>query len=320
MTSLFSSNFKSQLGEFIRQKHAVGFPYESSELRLRAFDRFCIRHHPRETRLTKEIAMHWAEKLPREHVNTLIRRITPIRQFAKYLNSIGSEAYVIPSGIPAKGVRYVPHIYTKEELTAFFRELDHCLYNSNSPARHLVVSVIFRVLYCCGLRSSEVLGLKVEDVDLVTGKLFICQSKGHKDRTVVMSDDILKLCQIYHSRVSLIFTNRVYFFPNHRGHHYNRQFLDFTFREFWTKTGIVFTNGNPPRVHDFRHTFAVNRLNQWVKEEKDLNAYLPYLSMYLGHEHLTDTDYYLHLVPEFFPVLTSESDERFSQLIPEAKK
>lgn len=320
MTSFFLSKFQGYLQDFIQQKHAVGFPYQSSELKLQAFDRFCVEHYPRETKLTKEIAMHWAEHLPDEHVNTLIRRITPVRQFAKYLNSVGIQAYVIPSGIPAKGIRYVPHIYTQQELKAFFGALDLCNYNRNYPGRHLIVPVIFRVLYCCGLRSSEVLGLRVEDVDLTTGKLSIRQSKGHKDRTVMMSEDVLDLCRIYHEKVGFVFPGRTYFFPNCTDRCYGKDFLDRTFHEFWDKAGIGPVSGNPPRVHDFRHTFAVNRLNQWAKEKKNLNAYLPYLSMYLGHEHLTETDYYLHLVPEFFPVLTSESEERFSHLIPEVNE
>lgn len=45
--------------------------------------------------------------------------------------------------------------------------------------------------------------------------------------------------------------------------------------------------------------------------------YLPYLSMYLGHAHLTETDYYLHLVPDFYPDLTQATNSRFGHLIPE---
>jgi integrase len=59
--------------------------------------------------------------------------------------------------------------------------------------------------------------------------------------------------------------------------------------------------GNPPRVHDFRHSFCVYRLNQWVREGKDINALYPYLSEYLGHSNFADTDYYLSLVPSFYP-------------------
>ncbi len=75
--------------------------------------------------------------------------------------------------------------------------------------------------------------------------------------------------------------------------------------------------GNPPRVHDFRHTFAVNRLNRWIAEGKDINAYLSYLSMYLGHVHQADKDYYLHLVPEFFPVFREKAGRISEDLLPE---
>ena len=316
----FSSNFREDLESFVSRKRAVGFPYDTSERILSVFDRFCLEHYPNERQLGIDLAMHWAQRRPGEHVNTLTRRITPVRQFAKYLLSVGIEAYVIPAGIPSKGIRYVPHIYTKDELKLFFTALDQLRYDVNSPARQLVAPVIFRLLYCCGLRSSEVIGLKVEDVDLETGTLTILESKGHKDRIVMMSQDVLMLCRLYHRRVSAIWPGRTYFFPNHRGDRYSRGFLGYTFHRCWREADIGPISGNSPRVHDFRHAFAVHRLNQWVTENKDLNAYLPYLSMYLGHEHLTETDYYLHLVLEFFPVLVSASEERFAHLIPEVNR
>jgi integrase/recombinase XerD len=55
----------------------------------------------------------------------------------------------------------------------------------------------------------------------------------------------------------------------------------------------------------------------WVQEGKDLNAWLPYLSMYLGHTHLKETDYYLHFVPESFPLFREKTREKCEQLIPE---
>jgi hypothetical protein len=61
----------------------------------------------------------------------------------------------------------------------------------------------------------------------------------------------------------------------------------------------------------------VKRLNLWVRDGKDLNAYLPYLSMYLGHAHLTETDYYLHFVPEFFPLFKERTRDKCANLIPE---
>lgn len=311
-------NFMPYIEDLIDLKKSVGYPYDTSARILKVFCDFCTTYYPDETTLTKEIAMHWAKKKPDEHVNWLLRRITPVRQLAKYMNSIGIEAYSIPSGIPGKQVRYVPHIFTDLELRAFFAEIDRCSVSPYSgPVRHLIIPVFFRLLYCCGLRSSEARLLDVEDVDLEIGNLTIRHSKGNKDRNVMMSEEVLHLCRIYHSKVHRIFPDSGAFFPNQRGEHYNDRMIDYWFHLFWSKTGITNCSGNAPRVHDFRHTFAVKRLNLWVKEGKDLHAYLPYLSMYLGHAHLTETDYYLHFIPEFFPLFRAKTLEKCANLIPE---
>jgi integrase len=317
MNAPVSGNFKPYIEGLVEQKRSIGYPYASSARILKTFDVFCREQYPEETRLTKELVMHWAEKREDEHVNGLARRITPVRQLAKYMNRLGLEAYILPLGLPGKQIRYVPHIFTDQELRAFFAEIDRCPVNPHSPARHLVMPVFFRVLYCCGLRLSEARRLNVDDVDLATGKLVIRQSKGNKDRNVMMSEAVLDLCRVYHSKVSRIVPDRLGFFPNPYGKHYSCSVIDDWFRLFWDKTGIANSRGNPPRVHDFRHTFAVKRLNLWVQEGKDLHACLPYLSMYLGHAHLTETDYYLHLVPEFFPVFREKSLAKCANLIPE---
>ena len=318
MNTPLSGPFKPYIEGLIEQKKAVGYPYETSARILKAFEVFCRTHYPDETKLTKAMGMHWAEQRQGEHVNGLVRRITPVRQLAKYMIRIDIEAYIIPPGIPRKCIRYVPHIFTDQELQAFFAEIDRCQVNQHSPARHLTIPVFFRVLYCCGLRSSEARLLDVEDVDLESGKLTIRQSKGNKDRTVMMSEEVLSLCRIYHAKVNLILPHRIAFFPNRHGKYYNHSLMDYWFHLFWEKTKVdQVGSGNPPRVHDFRHTYAVKRLNLWVQEEKDLNACLPYLSMYLGHAHLTETDYYLHFVPEFFPLFKEKTQRKSEQLIPE---
>ena len=320
MNTPIPGNFMPYIESLIEQKKLIGYPYDSSARILKVFSVFCMNHYPDTTSLTKEIAMHWAKRRQDEHVNGLIRRITPVRQLAKYMNSIGIEAYIIPSGIPGKQSRYVPHIFTDPELRAFFAEIDRCSVSPYSgPVRHLIIPVLFRLLYCCGLRSSEARLLNVEDVDLEVGNLTIRHSKGNKDRTVMMSEEVLHLCRIYHSKVSRIFPDSGVFFPNQSGKYYNNAIIDYWFHLFWNKTGITNSSGNLPRVHDFRHTFAVKRLNLWVQEGKDLHAYLPYLSLYLGHAHLTETDYYLHFVPEFFPLFKEKTLEKCAHLIPEVK-
>ena len=148
MNTPVSGNFKPYIEGLIEQKRSIGYPYDPSARILKVFSVFCMDHYPDETTLTKEIAMHWSEKRQGEHVNGLLRRITPIRQLAKYMNRIGIEAYIIPPGIPGKQTRYVPHIFTDQELQAFFAEIDQCVVSPYNHARHLIIPVFLRVLYC----------------------------------------------------------------------------------------------------------------------------------------------------------------------------
>ena len=67
----------------------------------------------------------------------------------------------------------------------------------------------------------------------------------------------------------------------------------------------------------FRHSFATHRIYQWHKEGKDIDAFLPGLSAYMGHSHYSHTLYYLHLLPEIFSDMTGFDFERFSSIIPE---
>jgi len=319
MSYKLSSNFKPYIEGLIEQKQVVGYPYDTSSRILKDFDRFCSKHYPTATVLTAEISMQWAAKRTDEHVNYLFRRITPVRQLAKYMNSIGVKAYVIPPKIPQKQIRYIPHIFTQLELRAFCSEIDKCLPSPFSPVKHLVIPVFFRLLYCCGLRSSEARLLNTGDMDLATGRMFIRQSKGHKDRTVMLAEDVLALCRKYETKVGHVFPNRQAFFPNSKGEFYTRSVADYWFHLFWDHLEVAGNySGNSPRVHDFRHTFSVRRLNLWVNEGRAINAYLPYLSMYLGHVHLTDTDYYMHFTSEFFPTFKRKSTLACADLIPEA--
>lgn len=316
MSGVFTGPLHTHLEAFLQQKWAVGFPYQTGMYGLQAFDRFCAAHYPDADTLDRTMALHWAERRPEESINTLIRRVTPIRQFAHYLNGQGISAYILPSGLPGRQVRYVPHIYTATELTAFFQAADELPYNSQAPVRHWVVPVIFRLIYCCGLRVGEAVRLTVDDVDLVTGTLRIRASKGQKDRAVPLASDVQELCRAYDKQVRSRLPDRAAFFPNPQGGHYGRHSVDLAFHAVWSRAGLGPITGNPPRVHDFRHSFAVHRLNRWVRERRDVATLLPYLTMYLGHAQFSETDYYLHLVPEFFPVLTAAAAARHAALIP----
>jgi len=314
--------FKSLLDvcmrDFISQKRASGYPYQSSARILHHFDLLAAEKFPGENTITREMCSAWILSKPGEHPNGLLRRVTPVRQLGKYMKGLGYDAYVIPGHIPNKQIKYEAHIYTITELKSFFKAIDHCPPSPFSPARRYVMPVIFRMLYCCGLRSSEARLLKKEDVDLATGKISIRESKGWKARIVYMSEDLQQVCREYDSIMESLFPERRVFFPNKEGNCFSKSILGRWFHEFWDNLpefGEI--TGNPARVHDFRHGYAVHRLNQWVKEGQDINALYPYLSEYMGHSNYADTDYYLSLVEEFYPEMEQRLSSVNDDILPE---
>ena len=102
---------------------------------------------------------------------------------------------------------------------------------------------------------------------------------------------------------------------------YSQEWIIPTFRKFLIEAGLYRQcAGNEPRLYDLRHTFATHRLYQWMKEGQDVNACLAYLSEYMGHKNLSDTAYYIHLVPEFFPQMSDLHLEDYVDMIPEVEQ
>jgi len=314
-----ASHFAGQIYQLVEQKNAVGFPYDGGICTLRAFDRFCASTFPNETALTKELCMAWAVRRPTESKNTFRNRIIPIREFARYLNRIGEAAYIIPPDFVKKGPRHMPYIYSEDEIAEFWRVLDGIKPQKGSLVQHLVIPTIFRLIYCCGLRPGEARKLRVEDVDLSRGKIYILESKGHKDRIVMMADDMNEFCRRYDKVVRSVMPTREAFFPNSMGVPCSSGWLSGTFRKMWAKVSFSGDEAARPRIYDFRHTFATHRLYLWMKEGKDLSVQLPYLSAYMGHALLSDTYYYIHLVPEQFEAMSGLDFSHYDRLLPEVK-
>ena len=316
MKKTFCSRFKKHIIKFLEQKRALGYAYREEERILKNFDSFCIDFYPSESILTKSIALKWAELGDNEGPKTRNKRVSLIRGLANYINGMGGDSYVIPRDLFSRITPYVPHLYAPEELSAFFSAVDRLQPNKISSIRHLVMPVMFRMIYCCGLRPNEGRDVLRGNVDLKTGQIIIQEAKNHRDRVVVLSPDMLKLCQRYDKSIDAVLPDRQYFFPKLNGNAYNHGGVVKIYRQCLKDTKMVFP-GNQPRLYDFRHTFATNVLFRWMKEGKDINVYLPYLSAYLGHEKFSYTAYYIHLVPQYFSQISNMCLSKHSHLLPE---
>lgn len=309
--------FASQIEDFIAQKNALGFGYLESSRLLRDFDRFCLTHFPEENTLTKELCLAWATKKDTEGNNTFRTRMMPVREFARYLNRNGEAAYILPPDIARKDAPYAPYIYTEAEILAIWDVFDHLKPRGGFPVRQFVIPAMIKLMYCCGLRPSEARRLHVDDVDLDIGRLNIMESKQHRSRIVMMADDVTKMLSDCNAVVTSAMPEREPFFPNSEGGFYGKRGLEKTFRLVLKKAGVTGTGRRSPRLYDFRHTFATHRLYHWMNEGKDLNVMIPYLSAYMGHAQLSDTYYYIHLVPGLLEEMSGFTFSSAEAFLPE---
>lgn len=279
---------------------------------MTVFDRFLLDNCAPADCLPKEFAIEFTAKKDDESYKSFSNRASLIRQFGSFMVKMGYDAYVLPSFRIIKS-SFVPHIYTQCELSLIFGELDG-LKPSRNRGRYSskIYPVLFRVLYCCGLRINEALKLTVKDVDLDEGVFVIKNAKWNSERLVPMSDSLRNICRKYFNEMHSA-GNHTYFFPAGDGGFLDHGYLGVWFKRILKKCGI------PPsaRVHDFRHTFAVHVLNRWAKEGEDICVCLPILSKYLGHASIVGTERYLRLTAEVHPDVTQIFEDNFGGVIPE---
>ena len=189
---IYTGPLKDHLQNYVDLKRAMGHKFDMDASNLKRFDSFILEKYPEETGLTKEIALEWCRKKSCETEATRYRRASLIRKFGIYLDSIGVKAYILPKKYYPVPKQYTPYIYTVVELEKFFSTVDQdkspC--RDACPYRQQIMPVIFRMIYTCGLRSSEAKLLKVADVDHEHGTLTINQSKNDNSRLVPMSDSL----------------------------------------------------------------------------------------------------------------------------------
>ena len=314
--------YKSSLAPYIvgliKQKQACGYKYDFEAYILESFDRFCIEKNYTADTITRELVMQWAIQRPIEGKNYRNSRVSFVRQLALYMRSLGQNAY-IPKHFACETVE-VPHLLSGAELTSFFATVD--LYMQPQPSLRrlaLMYRVLFRLFYCCGLRASEGCYLRRSCVDLEKGTITILQSKGNKDRLVFLSDDLRAMCKDYDEAMQKIIPNREWFFPGwYPDRPIRRTSLDKKFAEFWNKTPFANKVDKKPTVQGLRHTFVVNKMNEWMEAEVDTGVMMPYLSRYLGHSSISDTQYYFHAIEQAFPVVR-RSDAVAQRVIPEVE-
>lgn len=318
MMNEFSSVFAERINGFLDYRAARGFKRETYLRHFIKFDRWCIEDHPDKTELKSALVHEWIDDIEASG-HEISHRAAAMRQFGKYLASIGENAYILPDKYAPVKSRSVPYLFTDPELTALFAAIDRLPPTTGEPFLNEMVPTLFRLIYTCGLRPNEGRELLAENINLNTGEILIQHTKRNKERFVVMSDDMLRLARRYSGRREIFNSGSRYFFPSANGGAMKADTVYSAFNRAWSDAGL---QGNYPRkvrVYDLRHRFASACLNRWLDSGENLMAMLPFLREYMGHKKLSETAYYVHILPENMQKSSAIDWDKFNAMFPEVQ-
>ena len=290
----FTSAFAPDIIAFLRLKKTLGFADKTYTPFLYTFDRLCASRAPDADVVTHEVFNLWVEEgcIDEQPVSTS-RRVAALNAFSRYQQSLGKAAYVGSSPTGFTKSSFVARIFSDDEIAALMHAADTIEPTSHSDARHLMLPVMFRLMYCCGLRPNEVRCIKMEDISFSECTLKIRDTKSRKERLLPLSRELCMLLLDYISEYIRMQPGSTWLFERPKGGPYGHDWLKSNFR----KAGIKPVGGKWPRAYDFRHTFATKTIERWLQNGVDIDSELFYLKTFLGHERIDDTLYYVHTTP-----------------------
>jgi integrase len=308
----------ADIHRYVELQHALGKQYVNQSGTLLQFDRFLQTQAISSlAAITPALVERWLESLtcrPRG------RRIKAgvLQRFCAYLVSLGRLSCnpVLPSSLTAAkqpDTSLRPFIFSVEEMKAVLaaaRKLPPSNFARHRPQMCYTMLVL---LYTLGLRLGEVLRLRIGDVDLVSRALFIHESKFHKSRYVPFGAKVGRCLEEFlalrHTVLTPIRPEDPLFVTLWRAP-VRGLFLRTAFHGILANLELPHRPGcRRPRIHDARHSFAVNRLLRWYRDGGDVQSRLPLLSTFMGHVELRSTEVYLTITQE----LLQEANRRFYQ-------
>ena len=284
-------NLRQAVGDYLSLRRSLGFKLKDHERCLREFISFLKKK--RSTRLSLRLALLFATQHQHHQPARWAARLRVVRGFARYRSGEDPTTEIPPLGLlPYRAQRGRPYLYSAKEIRELLKAAQNL--RSTSTLKPWTYYCLFGLLATTGMRISEALNMQIKDVDWSEGILTIHGTKFGKSRLVPLHPSTGKVLSAYAGRRRC---------PSN--------FLPPITRD---RTASV-SASHGPRLHDFRHRFAVQTLVRWYRQGKDVQRRLPVLSTYLGHAHVTDTYWYLTSTPELMGAAGKRMEERWGGLL-----
>jgi integrase len=289
---------RQALEDYLALRQAMGFQVRDARSLLRRFIAFLEQQEA--TYITHELAMCWATEPRTVQPAEWSRRLSLVRGFARYLSATDPRTQIPAVGLLSyQPQRASPYLYSDVEIGHLLQAAAQL----PPPAglRAQTYRIAFGLLAVTGMRVAELVGLHDQDVDLALGQLTIRHGKFGKSRLLPLhptTQEVLRHYVAERDRHYPILRSPS-FLVSEQGTRLTNWTLRRTFVTLSRQIGLRGpADSHGPRLHDFRHRFAVEVLLRWYREGVNVEHHLPELSTYLGHVKVSDTYWYLSATPE----------------------
>ena len=267
--------------------------------------------------ITNKLAVEYATRRQDEKPVSWSRRLIIIRGFARYRISADPRTEIPAVGLlKFRSRRARPYLYSEDEI----RRLLEAALKMKSPHRlqpHTYYC-LFGLLAVSGMRLGEAINLHPQDVDWTQGVLTIRGAKFGKSRLVPLHPSTLAVLLDYAKLRDKIFIERPVstFLVTSRGTKLEKTNLSRVFRELSRQITIRKPGvRHGPRLHDFRHRFAIKTLLRWYRSGEQVSLRMPVLSTYLGHANVSGTYWYLGSTPELMAAASKLIETRWKGVV-----
>lgn len=309
------NTLRESLQEYLELRRSLGFKMHDAGVLLPRFVRFMEEHQA--AYITTHLALEWAQ-FPSVQPAEWARRLCFVRGFARHCSASDSRTEIPPVGLlPHRSTRARPYLYTEEEVRQLLNAaLDLPVTWPSTPLRPWVYYCLIGLLSVTGLRISEALNLELGDVDLENAVLTVRAAKLGRSRLVPVHPTTCVVLTDYLRRRQQFFGHPVssYVFVSRHGTRLDIGRVHRTFYALSRTTGLRAKGvSKGPRLHDFRHRFAVQTLIRWYQSGEDAGRRLPLLSTYLGHVYIAGTYWYLSDQPELMSLAMERLEHRWGE-------
>jgi integrase/recombinase XerD len=293
--------------EYLQTRRALGYKLTSQARILSGF--VCYLEDAGGTRITVEAALGFATQPATAQPIWWTRRLSVVRGFATYAQAIDPTTEVPPSCLLARGIpRAVPYLYTPAEIASLMAAARHL----HPPLHAATYETLIGLLAVTGMRVGEAIALGRDDVDIERGLLVVHAGKFGRDRLVPLHTSTVEALGRYarcrDSRWAAGTASAFFVSTVATRITYNR--VRVVFARLTDQAGLAARGRSRPRLHDFRHRFAVETLLGWYRTGEDVAARLPLLSTFLGHVKPTSTYWYLSATPELLALAAGRLERR----------